>query len=451
MAAVPAGLATERLGGEASSWKPVLWGLGFTAVALVLAGMSIWGHSKWVTKNGSMYFASAQPSDDLDLPRIAHAIDNHPTQLFHGPLLHREVIFDPNEPSQAARKRITKDIAFLFKPNDPSTTTHIVTNMIWPIAIACGYNLDRDLKKLVIWHLVTNPQNDLPDWKPRALRKDKPVELLGRALIDVMDGAALLNDPLPTLKRTGAVFNAQPVTSSTHLSLAIEYSRTLNGTYDQRLTWPTVATAEGQQTMRFANPTQFADMALLAASEIATALNLATDQGLRLEIAAAMPKPVAFAVGLLLRERFRIRSEQLASVDFIIHGYPPRSYAFFGTTTTASDDSLINLTAHKIRIFDEHNKVAVELEASDRPARISETYRTRENHPTGNQAVTVDFVTYGPPHGLPQPTDGCKFVVSRVFAAAHPDRHDLVFPLDEVRNETNQIVGCRRLGTFAKE
>lgn len=50
--------------------------------------------------------------------------------------------------------------------------------------------------------------------------------------------------------------------------------------------------------------------------------------------------------------------------------------------------------------------------------------------------------------GLPAPIDGVLYLVSRVTAAA-TDRPDLVFPQDELRDDSGQIIGCGSLGTFA--
>jgi hypothetical protein len=49
---------------------------------------------------------------------------------------------------------------------------------------------------------------------------------------------------------------------------------------------------------------------------------------------------------------------------------------------------------------------------------------------------------------LPTPSAGVLHLVSRVAAAAIRGRHDVVFPLDEVRDERSRIVGCRALGRF---
>ncbi len=46
---------------------------------------------------------------------------------------------------------------------------------------------------------------------------------------------------------------------------------------------------------------------------------------------------------------------------------------------------------------------------------------------------------------LPDEEEGTLLVVSRVVAAAAPDRADLVFPDDLVRDDAGRVIGARRL------
>ena len=47
---------------------------------------------------------------------------------------------------------------------------------------------------------------------------------------------------------------------------------------------------------------------------------------------------------------------------------------------------------------------------------------------------------------LPPLTPGVLFIVARTVAEACPDRSDLLFPDDLVRDEHGRVVGCRALG-----
>ena len=47
---------------------------------------------------------------------------------------------------------------------------------------------------------------------------------------------------------------------------------------------------------------------------------------------------------------------------------------------------------------------------------------------------------------LPAPTPGTLLIVAQPIVAACPDRDDLVFPDEQVRDERQRVVGCRSLG-----
>ncbi|MFC7617290.1 hypothetical protein ACFQV2_31575 [Actinokineospora soli] len=52
---------------------------------------------------------------------------------------------------------------------------------------------------------------------------------------------------------------------------------------------------------------------------------------------------------------------------------------------------------------------------------------------------------HGPTHHLPDPEPATLLVVSRPVAVAHPHRHDLVVPFDEIRDADGHITACRAL------
>jgi len=53
--------------------------------------------------------------------------------------------------------------------------------------------------------------------------------------------------------------------------------------------------------------------------------------------------------------------------------------------------------------------------------------------------------TMGAPEGLPDPEPGVVFIVSALVAEAAPDRGDLAYPGEAVRDEAGRVVGCRGL------
>lgn len=60
--------------------------------------------------------------------------------------------------------------------------------------------------------------------------------------------------------------------------------------------------------------------------------------------------------------------------------------------------------------------------------------------------VPVHVVTYGEITGLPEPREGVFLVVSMLIAQLRPDRDDLGFPDDLVRDAEGSIIGFRSLG-----
>lgn len=50
--------------------------------------------------------------------------------------------------------------------------------------------------------------------------------------------------------------------------------------------------------------------------------------------------------------------------------------------------------------------------------------------------------------GLPAPSDGVAYIVNRNVAKNVPDREDLFYPSDPVRNIDGEIVGYRALGVI---
>lgn len=60
--------------------------------------------------------------------------------------------------------------------------------------------------------------------------------------------------------------------------------------------------------------------------------------------------------------------------------------------------------------------------------------------------VPVHAITYGEITDLPEPREGVFYVVSMLIAQLQPDRDDLGFPDDLVRDAEGTIIGFRSLG-----
>lgn len=108
---------------------------------------------------------------------------------------------------------------------------------------------------------------------------------------------------------------------------------------------------------------------------------------------------------------------------------------------------LINLTPHSVTLWRGQDP-ALTLPPVGRFARLLEDWVPGRPLLMGEVEVAIAAVTYRGVEDLPDPMDGVAFVVSRVLAAAVPERSDLYFPAEEVRDAAGRVIGCRRLGTF---
>lgn len=62
--------------------------------------------------------------------------------------------------------------------------------------------------------------------------------------------------------------------------------------------------------------------------------------------------------------------------------------------------------------------------------------------------IVVTRQTFGAVTGLPEPEEGTWFLVSRMVAAAVPERRDLLIPGPLVRNDKGVVTGCRGLSVL---
>jgi hypothetical protein len=113
--------------------------------------------------------------------------------------------------------------------------------------------------------------------------------------------------------------------------------------------------------------------------------------------------------------------------------------------------NIVNLTPHNVNLYVSDDVVVTIPPAPNaRPVRVSDAQTLL----TGGQwdgPVPIVRVTAGEVANLPAPRKGVWLIVSRIVAQALPQRSDLLAPYQEVRDENNQIVGCRALATFANE
>jgi len=101
---------------------------------------------------------------------------------------------------------------------------------------------------------------------------------------------------------------------------------------------------------------------------------------------------------------------------------------------------ITNLTPHPLRIHGRAGEIR-DL-AVDGPAPRLTPQRT----PLGDlDGLPLGRTVLGDPTGLPDPEDGVVLIVSALVAEACPDRTDLVYPGEAVRDERGRITGAKGL------
>lgn len=108
---------------------------------------------------------------------------------------------------------------------------------------------------------------------------------------------------------------------------------------------------------------------------------------------------------------------------------------------------LVNLTPHTVTVYRADRAIG-SWPPSGPFARLVETRRPSPDVRTEKGPMPVTEISYAAMVAdLPEPTAGTAYLVSRVLAAA-VNRADLLFPADEVRDRSGQIIGCRTLARF---
>lgn len=103
----------------------------------------------------------------------------------------------------------------------------------------------------------------------------------------------------------------------------------------------------------------------------------------------------------------------------------------------------VNLTPHDVVLLLPYTDPRV-IKRNGGIARVSITQDTTgfiEDIPIKKQHFSVV-------QGLPEPVEGVGYIVSSLIAQACPDRKDLYFPVDLVRDNNGKVVGARALGVL---
>lgn len=99
-----------------------------------------------------------------------------------------------------------------------------------------------------------------------------------------------------------------------------------------------------------------------------------------------------------------------------------------------------NLTPHDVRVLNNNNEVVVTL-VSEGIARVSSETQVVDTL----NGVPITETVFGEVTGLPPEAEGTYYIVSRMVASAASERHDLLVPGLQVRDEQGRVVGCKSL------
>lgn len=106
---------------------------------------------------------------------------------------------------------------------------------------------------------------------------------------------------------------------------------------------------------------------------------------------------------------------------------------------------LINLCPHAINVLDEEANPVITVHPSGNVARVSQS---EEIVAVPGLPCKITRQVFGEVVDLPESQSGVCFIVSRLVAAACPERKDLVIPGPLVRDESGNPIGCRGLSVL---
>lgn len=109
--------------------------------------------------------------------------------------------------------------------------------------------------------------------------------------------------------------------------------------------------------------------------------------------------------------------------------------------------NLLNLTPHAITVYrntDDGVIDRVTIFPAGVAARVEETFKNVHELNGIPVLMRVSAIVVG----LPEKAHGRYIIVSRMVAVAAPERDDLLFPDDIVRDSGGRVVGCRAWGAI---
>lgn len=111
--------------------------------------------------------------------------------------------------------------------------------------------------------------------------------------------------------------------------------------------------------------------------------------------------------------------------------------------------ALVNQTDHEPLNLWVGDRIALSLPRADRAARCQETTESKGDLVIGRTRIPLMSVQYGEVEHLPPARPGVIYIVSQLVVRACPERTDLLFPTDLVRDAAGSIIGCRALARTA--
>lgn len=107
---------------------------------------------------------------------------------------------------------------------------------------------------------------------------------------------------------------------------------------------------------------------------------------------------------------------------------------------------ITNLTPHSVAVFEWKEDPIIVLPPQRTAARLGEDISEVGNLEVEGVNLRLRRARFnGSYDGLPEPSPGEAYLVSRLTAEALPQRRDLYFPLTERRDGSGRILGCETL------
>jgi hypothetical protein len=103
---------------------------------------------------------------------------------------------------------------------------------------------------------------------------------------------------------------------------------------------------------------------------------------------------------------------------------------------------IVNLHGYAVSYYDFNGNITV-LEAGKGVPKLNATYTVV----CSENGIKIGKFAYPAPEsvGIPKPQKDTYYVVSKEVCQAYPERKDLIYPSNFVKNEEGKIVGCKML------